>query len=268
MDPNFLRLVLFIAGVVLVLGIYLWDRRKRVSNRMREMRDARDAGEPNLGAGAAASGPSVEAQLQDEMSDLEEELLSPPSVAAEEKEPDPERKSRKGWFGQRKAEPTERAPQGNETPIPIPEQGIPTKIVQINVVAGDRPFSGNDILRASGETDLRLGSMQIFHRYPTGNAQGAVLFSMASLVEPGTFPPDEMEEFRTPGLTLFAQLPGPYDGMAVFADMLFTAQRLGELLGGELLDSTRSALTKQTIDHIREEILEHQRKVQLLRKKG
>jgi cell division protein ZipA len=74
-----------------------------------------------------------------------------------------------------------------------------------------------------------------------------------------------MEGFSTPGLAFFAQLPGHGDSLAIFSDMLFTAQRLLAILGGELQDETHSALTKQTIEHIRSQIMEHRRLVQLAR---
>jgi cell division protein ZipA len=106
--------------------------------------------------------------------------------------------------------------------------------------------------------------MQIFHRY-TSDGSKKTLFSMASLVEPGFFPFKSMDGFSTPGLILFCQLPGPGDSLAIFSDMLFSAQRLSTTLGGELQDETHSALTKQTIEHIRGQILEHRRLVQLAR---
>ena len=49
--------------------------------------------------------------------------------------------------------------------------------------------------------------------------------------------------------------------------MLFTAERVSAVLDGELQDETHSVLTKQTIEHIRGEIMEHRRKVQLARLK-
>jgi cell division protein ZipA len=49
--------------------------------------------------------------------------------------------------------------------------------------------------------------------------------------------------------------------------MLFTAERLAAMLDAELQDETHSALTRQTIEHIREGILEHRRQIQLARKK-
>ena len=142
---------------------------------------------------------------------------------------------------------------------------LPVKILQINIVAGKGRFNGQDILKVVDEIGLQPGEMQILHRYAPGSRK--VLFSAANLVEPGSFPLDSMEGFSTPGLTLFAKLPGPLDGMKVYSAMLDAARRLAESLGGGLQDETHSDLTKQTIEHTRAEILEHCRKLALARKK-
>ena len=104
--------------------------------------------------------------------------------------------------------------------------------------------------------------MGIYHRE---TAAKSVLFSMASMVEPGTFPQSKKADFATPGLTLFAQIPGPRDGIAVFSDMLMTAERMATLLDAVLYDDTRSKLTRQSIDHTRDSIAEHLRKVAILK---
>ena len=83
------------------------------------------------------------------------------------------------------------------------------------------------------------------------------------MVEPGSFDLGRMTEFTTPGLVLFMRLPTPQDPLATFSDMLFTGERLAVSLGAELRDETHSTLTKQTIAHIREEILRQQRQHQL-----
>ncbi|OQX40699.1 MAG: cell division protein ZipA, partial [Candidatus Sedimenticola endophacoides] len=69
-------------------------------------------------------------------------------------------------------------------------------------------------------------------------------------------------------LTLFARLPGPLDGLQVFSDMLMSAERLAAELNGSLQDATHSDLTRQTIEHVREEILEHRRQVHLAKIKS
>jgi cell division protein ZipA len=146
---------------------------------------------------------------------------------------------------------------------------LPELILQLNVVSrGARKFSGADLEEAAAECGLAPGDMQIYHRRRGGGASEPVIFSMASMVKPGTFPFDAMEAFATPGLALFARLPGPVDGLAVFNEMLATAERLAEHLGGDLQDETHSVLTRQTVEHLRSRVLEHGRLVQLARKKG
>lgn len=139
---------------------------------------------------------------------------------------------------------------------------VPRLIVQINVVTKSQPISYADLNNAAAQVDLEFGDMQIFHRQTDA---GQVLFSMANAVEPGVFPAKAEKNFSTPGVTLFTQLPGAREGLAVYADMLFTAERLAALFDGVLQDETRNKLTKQRIAHTREAIMEHSRQLKLLR---
>jgi len=141
---------------------------------------------------------------------------------------------------------------------------IPRLIVQINIMHKGHPFTAAQIQHAAAKVDLKYGEMNIFHRETDA---GQVLFSMASVVEPGTFPKGKDENFSTPGMTLFTQLPGARDGLAIYSDMLFTAERLSALLDAVLQDERRHKLTKQSIEHTREGIMEHRRQIQLLRSK-
>jgi len=145
---------------------------------------------------------------------------------------------------------------------------LPDLIVQINIIARSGAFSGEQILAAMDQVEMRAGEHNIFHRYDNQGKRKS-LFSLASLVEPGTFPLKKMKDFSTPGLTLFAQLPGPRDGLLVYSDMLYVAERLARLLDARLKDDSRSTLTKQTVEHTRERIAEHKRQITLkLRKAG
>jgi cell division protein ZipA len=140
---------------------------------------------------------------------------------------------------------------------------LPTKLIQLNLVPRQGQFLGQEILYAVSETRLQFGDLNIYH-FPDEEAPaGEPLFSMANLVEPGSFNPEQMDDFSTPGLVLFAMLPGSKDGLTVFSEMLHTAEQLATLLDGELKDDSHSDLSKQTIEHMREEIQEFHRKLQL-----
>jgi cell division protein ZipA len=85
------------------------------------------------------------------------------------------------------------------------------------------------------------------------------------MVEPGSFPTGDTSAFKTPGLSIFTQLPGVRDGVEIYDEMLATANRLAALLHGELQDERHNKLTRQMEKHTRESIIEHRHKVKLAR---
>ena len=110
------------------------------------------------------------------------------------------------------------------------------------------------VLRAAG---LRYGKFDIFHRIDPRNAS-RVLFSVASLSEPGSFDLNQVEESEYSGISLFMVLPGPDDMLAAFDEMLSAARSLAQSLGANLFDERGSTLSVQRARHMREELVEFQ----------
>ncbi len=137
----------------------------------------------------------------------------------------------------------------------------PEEVLIINIMAvKGEMFAGSDLLDIVLKCGLRYGSMDIFHRYSDTKGEGALLFSMANMVRPGTFDLDAMDEFTTPGVSLFMTLPIDADSMQSFDLMVQTAQAIAQTLGGELKDEQRSAMTRQTLEHCRQRISDFERK--------
>lgn len=140
-------------------------------------------------------------------------------------------------------------------------QSEPEEVLIINIMAQKgEAFNGGDLLDIVLKCGLRYGSMDIFHRYSDTKGDGALLFSMANMVRPGTFDLDAMDEFTTPGVSLFMTLPIDADSMQSFDLMAETAQAISQTLNGELKDEQRSAMTKQTLEHSRQRIRDFERK--------
>lgn len=140
--------------------------------------------------------------------------------------------------------------------------GIDPEVFMLNVVARDPSgFRGEDILHILLACDLRFGDMNFFHRHEFGAGKGAVQFSVANMVQPGVFDIDNMADFTTPGLVFFLTLPGPKEMMKAFDYMLETAQAVSRNLGGDVLDESRSVLTKQTLEHSRQQIRDLERRM-------
>ena len=63
-----------------------------------------------------------------------------------------------------------------------------------------------------------------------------------------------------PGITLFAQLPGPVAGMLAFNELIACSKRLHAALGGTLQDERGVPLTVHRIERIRQEIREFEQR--------
>ncbi|MBU2887119.1 cell division protein ZipA [Gilvimarinus agarilyticus] len=157
---------------------------------------------------------------------------------------------------------TSRASQAPSAP-PESEQPIaqPDEVIIINVMAREGyQFAGGALLDVLLQCGLRYGDMNIFHRHEQGMGEGPIQFSLANMVQPGTFDLDNMENFATPGVSMFLTLPLRTDSIQAFDAMRYTAQTIAETLDGELKDEQRSIMTRQTMEHCRQRIVEYERK--------
>lgn len=134
------------------------------------------------------------------------------------------------------------------------------RIVTLFICANDgETLRGSDIVVAAEKTGLVFGHLGIFHSLIPGKPELGPIFSMASMVKPGHFDMRRIQELRTPGLTLFMALPGPMRALDAWDSMFPIANRLGELLGAQVLDEHRNALGRQRIQYLRDELRAYDR---------
>jgi len=129
------------------------------------------------------------------------------------------------------------------------------RIVSLFVVArAGELFRGSDVVVAAERAGLRFGAMGIFHRLVDGRPDAGPIFSMANMMKPGYFDMARIGELTTPGISFFITLPGPLAALDAWEAMLPAAQRIAELLGGDLLDEDHNALGRQRVAGLREEL--------------
>lgn len=161
--------------------------------------------------------------------------------------------------------PSKTVPGASAHTAPVREQGEQL-ILALHVMSqSGENFEGAQVRAALEADELRYGRYQVYHRVEGGRADGPSVFSVANVMEPGSFDLATMGQGTLPGLTLFMVLPGPRAGVAAYADMLATARRLAQALEGEVLDQDRSTLTRQTARHIRERIITYEHQLRLRR---
>ena len=129
------------------------------------------------------------------------------------------------------------------------------RIVTLFVVARDvGHFSGPDLVVATEKAGLEFGDMGIYHRLVDGKRELGPIFSVANMLKPGNFDLARLDALHTPGVSFFMTLPAPIPALDAWDAMLPTAQRLAELLDGQVLDEERNALGRQGIAHIRDQL--------------
>ncbi|MDX2457393.1 MAG: cell division protein ZipA [Gammaproteobacteria bacterium] len=226
-----LRWILLLAGVIVILAVYLvsyYQGRRQQPARRRSSRtppvinaDGRDTGD------------------MDYSSDMDEQLEQLGQIVAAD------------------------APAVEEVVIDLPAE----KREPVTATATDRvftlfvkaprgvPFRGPILLGALADAKLEYGDMQIFHRIEMVNDQEKVLFSVANIREPGIFDLSAMENFTSEGVVLFMQVPGTVDAVRAFDAMVESARILAASLDTRVCDATQSPFTNQTISHMREEVI-------------
>lgn len=141
-----------------------------------------------------------------------------------------------------------------------PKRPSPEEVIVVHVMGNDERLSGKLLMQAVLDCGMRWGEYHIFHRYEGGAQDALAMFSMANAVEPGIFDIDAMETQSYVGVSFFLMLPGPANSRQALDMMVEAARRVARDTGGELRDEHHSALTQQTIEHLRQRVMEYERR--------
>lgn len=130
-----------------------------------------------------------------------------------------------------------------------PELSMPA-LIEFSVVArADEGFNGLDLLDAFERAGLKYGSVKVFERI---DDQRLVDFAVASMLEPGTFPMEDLEDYFCPGIVFFMQPRELDDPATVFEDFIDTIDQLADDLDGVVWDNQRQPLSDETVEKFRQ----------------
>lgn len=221
------RWILILLGLGIVAGVYVWDRR-----RSRQRTPVKPHGRVE---------PRLESSEDWEHSRSQDEFPG-------------ESHAQQDWPGA--------SDEVGRESVSRPGQAVgePSKILVVHVRAHQgQQFTGPELASALGSEGLQYGENGAFHYL---SPAGEPLFTVANMMEPGSFPSDDLESFTTQGVSAFMVLPGPGD-VTSLSRMISSARRLAKMLGGEALDESGSTLTNQRATYLREEVIEFQRRSQI-----
>lgn len=288
-----LRWILLIAGAVILFSIYWWGRRNAARNEQRET-IVRSRSEPLITADEdVRSEPSLGRVDEDEdppwvepadtqpssahtpassfdADDDEPEIIQAPAatgrrepVVSSDFEADAALTTHSSAHNETAREieddclaaksPETRSPAAREEVVPPARKPTPRKIVVLRLAAGEKKIPGDKLREALITEGLTFGKYEIFHRL---HPSGTTLFSVASMVEPGSFDLSRMDLMQYPGVTLFLQLPAANAGLPVFENMLECAKNMQSALGGAIQDERGTLLNTPRLQRIRQDIVD------------
>ena len=235
-----LRWILLGAGIIFVLVIYLLGRSRKRRNH--SMIDDLEGDLPEFSAGSlddvdeGVGRVRVISSIDDDESDdatIGTEAHSGASDMPEHTAAGP---------AQKKAESSERPP-GTADLIVL------YILPKITTGSEEQLLAGTQINSAAQAMGLHFGDMSIYHfRRNERN-----VFSMANMLEPGSFDPATMHDMKTRGLTMFMQLheANPMDDLT---EMLQRSYQLAGLLDARLCNHKRTPLTEQDAEDYRQKV--------------
>lgn len=260
-----LRWILIGFGIVLLAAIYVWGRRGNRAVAAGEDALPRVRPEPSMHGGDT----TLARTLDDKPSAPSVHEVAP----ADEPPPVEDLSPSETWRG--RLEPTFADAPTEELPVhaaPAATAAVaPTlssseapqsrrverrKILSLRLAVTPQRLEGAKLQESLLAESLQHGKYGIFHRL---HADGSIVFSVASMVEPGTFELEKMSETMYPGITMFTQLPGPVPGMHALNELIACARRLQANLGGTLQDERGVPLTVHRVERMRQEVREFER---------
>ena len=235
--------LIFVAGLVVLVGIYAhwrWTQSRKARaeedhERLEPAWEGEDTWEDEVSGGEAPAEDWDESPAPEDAAPVHRVAMAPavqapapPSAAAPVLEPAP------------------RPPSARES-------RFDGRVLVFYVMARDpEGFSGGHLARAFRELHLEAGDRGIFYRHAEDGRQS--VFCVANAIEPGNFDLAALDGLRTPGLTVFAVLPGPWSARHILTAMHRAALTLADRLGGEVLDGRRAPLTAMSYQALLDEL--------------
>jgi len=138
----------------------------------------------------------------------------------------------------------------NTSDIKQADTTLPNDIIVLYILAKPNlQLAGAQLNSAAQAMGLSFGDMNIFHY----TKDGRNVFSLANMLEPGSFDANTIHDINTTGLTVFMRIQGD-DPLDDLTEMLQRSYQLAGLLDARLCNHRREPLTEQDAENYRTQV--------------
>ncbi len=135
-----------------------------------------------------------------------------------------------------------------------------SKVITVRIMPHEgQAFPAENLILALRSAGLRHGQFGIFHAHAEDDDE-RIRYSVASLVEPGSFDLTHLKDSEYRGISIFAVLPAPEDGLQLFDDMVAKAREISRAIDGCLADEQGGTFSLQRERYMREDVIEYLRR--------
>ena len=123
------------------------------------------------------------------------------------------------------------------------------------VMSTGHEFAMTDLNQALYGVGLTLSDQSIFVKKDN---MGNEFIKVANMLEPGTFPVDNLEQFNTPGIAMILELPTTVRAPAAMHDLIMMARKVSQRMQGRLYNMDRHLIKESDLQSMRDAALDYE----------
>jgi len=146
----------------------------------------------------------------------------------------------------------------DEEPVPEVENRAEKKEPQVFVIlvmSTGQAFSMQEMNHALLGVGLSFNESQIYVK--CDNMDNTII-KVANLMEPGTFPADELQNYTTTGVAMILELPCTVKAPAAMHDLIMMARKISQRLQGRLYNMERQLLKESDLQVMRDKAVKYE----------
>jgi len=145
--------------------------------------------------------------------------------------------------------PEEKPPAASQTPAKRQREHQVFVLMVLNTGGSGQEFTMDAVNQALLGVGLRFSKN---HIYVTTDAQGTEIIRVANIMEPGTFPTENLQSHTTPGLALILELPTSVRAPAAMHDLIIMARKVSQRLNSRLYNMERHLIKESDLQAMRD----------------